>query len=139
MEVEKNMDPNEYLREFRKSCATPVMLLRHIAQAMATEMQEGLDNPGQHRLKMLPTYLECLPSGCVYPTRILITCFITKMYRRCWKRNYRARNLPGFDLSCDVQLNSYQFAGPEFEMLSERVKEFIRCSSEESCICGVDS
>ncbi|KAG0606630.1 hypothetical protein M758_9G156600 [Ceratodon purpureus] len=57
------MDPNEFLREFRKACATPVTLLRQTAQAMATEMQEGLENPGQRRLKMLPTYLECLPSG----------------------------------------------------------------------------
>lgn len=65
MEGLRNVEPSVFLREFRKTCATPVMLLRHTAQAMATEMQEGLDNPGQRRLKMLPTYLECLPSGCV--------------------------------------------------------------------------
>ena len=69
------MDPNEFLREFRKACATPVTLLRQTAQAMATEMQEGLENPGQRRLKMLPTYLECLPSGCVCLTWFLFACF----------------------------------------------------------------
>nr|PNR61786.1 hypothetical protein PHYPA_000210 [Physcomitrium patens] len=59
----ESCDPSSFLRHFRKSSATPVMLLRHIAQAMATEMQEGLDHPGERKLKMLPTYLECLPTG----------------------------------------------------------------------------
>lgn len=57
-------NPYSFLREFRNACATPVMTLRQIAQAMAAEMQAGLDHPGERRLKMLPTYLECLPTGC---------------------------------------------------------------------------
>jgi hexokinase len=74
MERLKNtMDPSEFLREFRTACATPVMLLRQTAQAMAIEMQEGLDHPGQRRLKMLPTYLECLPLGCVF--LLIFPCF----------------------------------------------------------------
>lgn len=64
----QSSDPYSFLREFRNACATPVMTLRQIAQAMAAEMQAGLDHPGERRLKMLPTYLECLPTGCVSAT-----------------------------------------------------------------------
>lgn len=64
VEESSNDDPScTFLREFRNACATPVMTLRSIAHAMAAEMQAGLDCPGERRLKMLPTYLECLPTG----------------------------------------------------------------------------
>lgn len=56
-------EPCSFLREFRNACATSVTTLRQIAQAMAAEMQAGLERPGERRLKMLPTYLECLPTG----------------------------------------------------------------------------
>lgn len=64
MDLESSASSSDgFVAEIRKACATPVMLLRHTAQAMATEMEQGLHHPGQRRLKMLPTYLECLPSG----------------------------------------------------------------------------
>lgn len=53
------------LQEFRNSCATPLSLLREVAQGMATEMHAGLASPGTRALKMLPTFVDKLPTGYV--------------------------------------------------------------------------
>lgn len=55
------------LSEFREACATPLPLLRQVAEAMVQEMKAGLlSEGGSEQLKMLPTFVENLPTGCVY-------------------------------------------------------------------------
>lgn len=54
------------LSEFREASATPLPLLRQVAEAMVEEMTMGLRSEGgSDQLKMLPTFVENLPTGCV--------------------------------------------------------------------------
>lgn len=54
------------LHDFRRSSATPLPLLHLVADALVHEMYAGLvSEGGSDQLKMLPTYVEELPSGCV--------------------------------------------------------------------------
>lgn len=53
------------LQEFRQSSSTPLPLLHQVADALVQEMYAGLASEGgSDQLKMLPTYVENLPSGC---------------------------------------------------------------------------
>ncbi|KAL2621916.1 hypothetical protein R1flu_002121 [Riccia fluitans] len=51
------------LDEFRNLCATPVSRLRQIVDAMVVEMHAGLATEGGSRLKMLPSFVDVLPTG----------------------------------------------------------------------------
>lgn len=52
------------LHDFRRSSATPLPLLHLVADALVHEMYAGLvSEGGSDQLKMLPTYVEELPSG----------------------------------------------------------------------------
>jgi len=51
------------LYEFQHAAATPLHVLRQIAEHMAIEMQAGLMTEGKSNLLMLPTYVENLPDG----------------------------------------------------------------------------
>lgn len=53
------------LKQFQSACAMPPSLLREVAEAMAMEMQAGLVYDGGSRLKMLPSFVESLPTGLV--------------------------------------------------------------------------
>lgn len=50
------------VEKFRKQCATPLERLVKVVDAMVAEFQEGLAEDGK-RLKMLPAFLETLPTG----------------------------------------------------------------------------
>ena len=55
------------LHEFREASATPLPLLHQVSDAMVHEMYAGLSSDGgSDQLKMLPTYVENLPSGWVH-------------------------------------------------------------------------
>ncbi|KAM5565111.1 hexokinase-2, chloroplastic [Rosa sericea] len=49
--------------ELRKDCATPLPLLRHVADAMAADMRAGLAVEGGSDLKMILSYVDSLPTG----------------------------------------------------------------------------
>jgi len=52
------------LHEFRDASATPLPLLHQVSDAFVQEMHAGLASEGgSEQLKMLPTYVENLPSG----------------------------------------------------------------------------
>lgn len=55
------------LHEFREASATPLPLLHQVSDALVHEMYAGLASEGgSDQLKMLPTYVENLPSGWVH-------------------------------------------------------------------------
>lgn len=56
------------LYEFQHACATPLHVLRQVAEHMAIEMHAGLMTEGKSNLMMLPTFVEKLPNGyvCIY-------------------------------------------------------------------------
>jgi len=52
------------LKEFREASATPLPLLHQVSEALVHEMHTGLASEGgSDQLKMLPTYVDALPSG----------------------------------------------------------------------------
>jgi hexokinase len=51
------------LDDLRLRCATPLPLLRHVADAMAADMRAGLAADGAAELKMIPSYVYSLPTG----------------------------------------------------------------------------
>ena len=51
------------LYEFQHAAATPLHVLRQIAEHMAIEMTTGLISEGKSNLLMLPTFVENLPDG----------------------------------------------------------------------------
>lgn len=51
------------LEEIKASCDTPLQLLHDVADAMTVEMSAGLRTSGGSRLKMLPSYVDKLPTG----------------------------------------------------------------------------
>ncbi|KAG1335352.1 hexokinase-2 [Cocos nucifera] len=53
----------EIVKELKERCATPIGLLKQVADAMAVEMQAGLASEGDSKLKMLISYVDNLPSG----------------------------------------------------------------------------
>lgn len=54
------------LTKFKHDCATPLPLLRHVADAMAADMRAGLAVDGGSDLKMILSYVDTLPTGCVF-------------------------------------------------------------------------
>jgi hexokinase len=51
------------LYEFQHAAATPLHVLRQIAEHMTFEMHAGLMTEGKSNLLMLPTFVENLPDG----------------------------------------------------------------------------
>ncbi|XP_073064801.1 hexokinase-3-like [Primulina eburnea] len=51
------------VEELEEGCATPVLRLRQVVDAMAVEMHAGLASEGGSKLKMLLTYVHELPTG----------------------------------------------------------------------------
>lgn len=51
------------LTKLQKDCATPLPLLRHVADAMAADMRGGLAVDGGSDLKMILSYVDSLPTG----------------------------------------------------------------------------
>ncbi|KAF4358347.1 hexokinase-2, chloroplastic [Cannabis sativa] len=51
------------LTNLQKDCATPFPVLRHVADAMATDMRNGLAIDGGSDLKMILSYVDTLPTG----------------------------------------------------------------------------
>ncbi|KAK7837016.1 hexokinase-2, chloroplastic [Quercus suber] len=51
------------LTKFKHDCATPLPLLRHVADAMAADMRAGLAVDGGSDLKMILSYVDTLPTG----------------------------------------------------------------------------
>ncbi|KAF5740854.1 hexokinase [Tripterygium wilfordii] len=51
------------LTKLKKDCATPLPVLRHVAEAMAKDMRAGLAVDGGSDLKMILSYVDSLPSG----------------------------------------------------------------------------
>lgn len=54
------------LTKLKHDCATPLPLLRHVADAMAADMRSGLAADGGSDLKMILSYVDTLPTGCVF-------------------------------------------------------------------------
>lgn len=64
------------VHELRVASATPLPLLRQVADALVEEMCAGLATEGgSEQLKMLPSYVENLPSGCVQSNYLSIFIF----------------------------------------------------------------
>lgn len=53
------------LTKLKHDCATPLPVLRYVADAMATDMRSGLAIDGGSDLKMIPSYVDSLPTGSV--------------------------------------------------------------------------
>ena len=53
------------LTHLQKQCATPLPVLRHVADAMAADMRAGLAVDGGSDLKMILSYVDTLPTGYV--------------------------------------------------------------------------
>ncbi|XP_010268380.1 PREDICTED: hexokinase-2, chloroplastic [Nelumbo nucifera] len=51
------------LADLQKNCATPLPVLRHVADAMAADMRAGLAVEGGSDLKMILSYVNSLPTG----------------------------------------------------------------------------
>uniref|UniRef100_M1ALJ6 Phosphotransferase n=1 Tax=Solanum tuberosum TaxID=4113 RepID=M1ALJ6_SOLTU len=51
------------LTKLQKDCATPLPVLRHVADAMADDMRAGLAVDGGSDLKMILSYVDTLPTG----------------------------------------------------------------------------
>ncbi|CAI9116926.1 OLC1v1018219C1 [Oldenlandia corymbosa var. corymbosa] len=51
------------LTKLKKDCATPLPVLRHVADAMAADMRAGLVADGVSDLKMILSYVDTLPTG----------------------------------------------------------------------------
>lgn len=51
------------LTKLQNDCATPLPVLRHVADAMATDMRAGLAVDGGSDLKMILSYVDSLPTG----------------------------------------------------------------------------
>ncbi|KAJ8540916.1 hypothetical protein K7X08_001732 [Anisodus acutangulus] len=51
------------LTKLQKDCATPLPVLRHVADAMAADMRAGLAVNGSSDLKMILSYVDTLPTG----------------------------------------------------------------------------
>lgn len=51
------------LTKLQKDCATPLPVLRHVADAMTADMRAGLAADGRGELKMILSYVDTLPTG----------------------------------------------------------------------------
>lgn len=51
------------LKKLQKHCATPLPVLRHVADAMADDMRAGLAVEGGSELQMILSYVDALPTG----------------------------------------------------------------------------
>ncbi|KAK4429371.1 Hexokinase-2, chloroplastic [Sesamum alatum] len=51
------------LIKLQRDCATPLPVLRHVADAMAADMRAGLEADGRSDLKMILSYVDALPTG----------------------------------------------------------------------------
>ncbi|XP_022884724.1 hexokinase-2, chloroplastic [Olea europaea var. sylvestris] len=51
------------LTKLQKDCATPLPVLRHVADAMADDMRAGLAVEGGSELQMILSYVDALPTG----------------------------------------------------------------------------
>ncbi|KDP36930.1 hypothetical protein JCGZ_08221 [Jatropha curcas] len=51
------------LTKLQKECATPLPVLRQVADAMTADMRAGLEADGASDLKMILSYVDSLPSG----------------------------------------------------------------------------
>lgn len=61
------------LIDLQRDCATPLPLLRHVADSMTADMRAGLVVDGGSDLKMILTYVDNLPTGYV-ATRVFFYC-----------------------------------------------------------------
>lgn len=51
------------IKEFEEKCATPIGILKQVADAMTVEMHAGLASESGSKLKMLISYVDNLPTG----------------------------------------------------------------------------
>ncbi|XP_073306281.1 hexokinase-2, chloroplastic isoform X2 [Primulina huaijiensis] len=51
------------LTKLQRDCATPLPVLRHVSDAMAADMRDGLAADGGSDLKMILSYVDALPTG----------------------------------------------------------------------------
>lgn len=51
------------LTNLQKKCATPLPVLRHVADSMTADMRAGLAVDGGSDLKMILSYVDSLPTG----------------------------------------------------------------------------
>ena len=61
------------LTKLKKECATPLPVLRHVADAMVADMRVGLAADGGSDLKMILSYVDSLPSG--YVAAAVVVCY----------------------------------------------------------------
>ena len=62
------------LTKLQKECATPLPVLRHVADAMAADMRAGLAADGGSDLQMILSYVDSLPTG-YFKSSLLISFF----------------------------------------------------------------
>lgn len=64
MAVRSNVVPvAPILTKLQRDCATPLPVLRHVADAMTADMRAGLAVDGGSDLKMILGYVDSLPTG----------------------------------------------------------------------------
>lgn len=64
------------LTKLQKDCATPLPVLRHVADAMAVDMRAGLAVDGGSDLKMILSYVDTLPTGYATIFFLFVDCFV---------------------------------------------------------------
>lgn len=69
------------LINLQRDCATPLPVLRHVADAMAADMRAGLAVEGGSDLKMILSYVDNLPTGYVMSFHLMpLYSFITLLF-----------------------------------------------------------
>lgn len=68
------------LTKLKKDCATPLPVLRHVADAMAVDMRAGLAVDGGSDLKMILSYVDTLPTGYTTKSSCLLTFLFVFSY-----------------------------------------------------------
>lgn len=72
------------LTKLRKDCATPLPVLRHVADSMAADMRAGLAADGGSDLKMILSYADALPTGYInilYINMCVCVCVLLYLLR----------------------------------------------------------
>lgn len=71
------------LINLQRDCATPLPVLRHVADAMAADMRAGLAVDGGSDLKMILSYVDNLPTGYVMSCHVFFLFLFLFYYSNC--------------------------------------------------------
>lgn len=58
-----SVSTSSFLSDFQSKCATPLPVLKQVADAMESDLRSGISTVAGASLPMLPSYVDSLPSG----------------------------------------------------------------------------